>query len=78
MKWVINWVIKDKVFTTETQRAQRMDDLIQTVGNPARIERQEVTKVARYWLEVNAMARPMEVRQDAAEYGSASTKENDP
>ena len=46
MKWVMNWVIKDKVFTTEAQRAQRMDDLVQIVGNTARLEWHEVTKVA--------------------------------
>jgi len=78
MKWVMNWVIKDKVFTTEAQRAQRMDDLVQIVGNTARLEWHEVTKVAHYYLSVDAMTGPMQVREDAAEYGkSKKPRENE-
>ncbi|MEW6441832.1 MAG: hypothetical protein AB1640_12935 [bacterium] len=29
----------------------------------------QVTKVAHYWLEVNAMTRPMVVREDSPPYG---------
>lgn len=29
----------------------------------------EVTKVAHYWLEVNAMTKPMQVREDSSPYG---------
>jgi len=39
------------------------------IKDPARFPWQEVTKVARYWLEVNAMTRPMTVREDRAPYG---------
>jgi superfamily II DNA or RNA helicase len=39
------------------------------IKDPARFPWQEVTKVAHYWLEVNAMTRPMMVREDSALYG---------
>jgi len=29
----------------------------------------EVTKVAHYWLEVNAMTQPMMIREDSPKYG---------
>ena len=29
----------------------------------------KVTKVAHYWLEVNAMTRPMMIREDSPKYG---------
>jgi len=59
----------------------KMDSLFQTVGNPARLKWLEVTKVAHYYLpayavlgtadrSVNAMTRPMEVREDSPPYGS--------
>ncbi len=35
---------------------------------PARLEWHEVTKVAHYYLSVNAMTRPMQVREDEAPY----------
>ena len=29
----------------------------------------KMTKVAHYWLEVNAMTKPMQVREDQSPYG---------
>jgi len=43
--------------------------LQEPVKDPARLEWHEVTKVQHYWLEVNAMTRPMQVREDEAPYG---------
>ena len=37
--------------------------------DPARFEWREVTKVAHYWLEVNAMTRPMQVKEESAIFG---------
>ncbi len=39
------------------------------VRDPARFPWHEVKKVQHYWLEVNAMTRPMEVREKPPEYG---------
>ena len=38
------------------------------IKDPTRFPWQEVTKVAHYWLEVNAMIRPMVVREDQPPY----------
>jgi len=43
--------------------------LQEPIRDPARFEWREVTKVAHYWLEVNAMTRPMMVREDQSPYG---------
>jgi superfamily II DNA or RNA helicase len=43
--------------------------LQEPVRDPARFPWHEVTKVAHYWLEVNAMTRPMHVREDSPPYG---------
>ena len=43
--------------------------LQEPVKDPARLEWHEVTKVAHYYLSVNAMTRPMQVREDEAPYG---------
>ncbi len=42
------------------------------VKDPARFEWHEVTKVQHYWLEVNAMTRPMQVREDERPYNMRS------
>lgn len=42
------------------------------IRDPARFPWQEVSKVAHYWLEVNAMTEPMTVREDSVPY----TKKN--
>ncbi len=43
--------------------------LQEPIRDPARLEWHEVKKVAHYWLEVNAMTKPMNVRDDDAIYG---------
>lgn len=43
--------------------------LQEPIKDPARFPWHEVTKVAHYWLEVDAMTKPMEVREDEAPYG---------
>jgi len=43
--------------------------LQEPVKDPARLEWHEVTKVAHYYLSVNAMTQPMQVREDEASYG---------
>ena len=39
------------------------------IPDPARFDWNEVTKVAHYYLSVNALTRPMQVREDAPSYG---------
>jgi hypothetical protein len=39
------------------------------IKDPARFPWHEVTKVAHYWLEVDAMTKPMQVREERASYG---------
>ncbi len=43
--------------------------LQEPIKDPARFPWHEVTKVAHYWLEVNALTQPMMVREDEAPYG---------
>ena len=38
------------------------------VGDPARFPWHEVTKVQHYWLEVDAMTQPMQIREERAKY----------
>jgi superfamily II DNA or RNA helicase len=45
------------------------------VRDPARFPWHEVTKVAHYWLEVNAMTRPMMVREDEIPFGKGKPRE---
>jgi hypothetical protein len=56
--------------------------LQEPIKNPAKFPWREVTKVAHYWLEVNAlsacdaqagMTKPMQVREDEAPYGEQIT-----
>jgi len=49
--------------------------LQEPVRDPARFPWHEVTKVAHYWLEVNAITRPMQVREDDALYGKGTARE---
>ena len=39
------------------------------IKDPARFPWHEVTKVAHYWLEVDALTKPMQVREDSPPYG---------
>jgi superfamily II DNA or RNA helicase len=43
--------------------------LQEPIKDPAQFPWREVTKVAHYWLEVNAMTKPMQVRENEAPYG---------
>jgi superfamily II DNA or RNA helicase len=42
------------------------------IPDPARLDWTEVTKVAHYYLSVNAMTKPMQVREDSPPYGQGS------
>lgn len=46
--------------------------LQEPIKDPARLDWHEVTKVAHYFLSVNAMTKPMQVRQDSPPYGGGS------
>ena len=52
----------------DATNAGRMPAL-HVIRDPARFPWHEVTKVAHYWLEVNAMTRPMQVTEKAPDYG---------
>ena len=43
--------------------------LQEPIRDPARLDWTEVTKVAHYYLSVNAMTKPMQVREDSPPYG---------
>ena len=43
-------------------------ELQEPIKDPARFPWHEVTKVQHYWLDVSAMTRPLEIREDAAPY----------
>ena len=43
--------------------------LQEPVRDPARLPWHEVSKVERYWLQVDAMTQPMEIREEQAPYG---------
>jgi hypothetical protein len=44
--------------------------LQEPISDPIRFTWHEVSKVAHYWLEVNAMTRPMKIREDQSPFGS--------
>ena len=53
-------------------------ELQEPVQDPARFPWHEVTKVQHYWLQVDAMTGPMQVREHQAQYRtSGSTSENE-
>jgi len=43
--------------------------LQEPIRDPARFSWHEAKKVQHYWLEVNAMTKPMQVREEQAPYG---------
>ena len=43
------------------------------IRDPARFPWHKVIKVQHYWLDVNAMTKPMEVREDRPSYGGRDT-----
>ncbi len=46
--------------------------LQEPIRDPARLDWNEVTKVAHYYLSVNAMTKPMQVREDSPPYGGSA------
>jgi superfamily II DNA or RNA helicase len=54
---------------TDCDNAPRLQEPIR---DPARLDWNEVTKVAHYYLAVNAMTKPMQVREDSPPYGGKS------
>ena len=46
--------------------------LQEPIRDPARLDWNEVTKVAHYYLSVNAMTKPMQVREDSPPFGGNS------
>ncbi len=54
---------------TDCGNAPRLQEPIR---DPARLDWNEVTKVAHYYLTVNAMTKPMQVREDSPPYGGDS------
>ena len=48
-------------------------ELQKPIRDPARFPWHEVTKVQHYWLDVNAMTQPMEIREDVAPYRGKDT-----
>ena len=44
-------------------------ELQEPIKDPARFPWHEVAKVQHYWLDVNAMTRPMEIRENEGHYG---------
>ena len=46
--------------------------LQEPIKDPARYDWHEVTKVSHYWLEVDAMTKPMQVREEQEPYGGQS------
>ncbi|MBC7221003.1 DUF3883 domain-containing protein [Candidatus Bipolaricaulota bacterium] len=45
--------------------------LQEPIKDPARFPWHEVTKVAHYWLEVDALTKPMQVREESPPYGGS-------
>ena len=43
--------------------------LQEPIRDPADFPWREVTKVAHYWLEINAITKPMQVQEDQSPYG---------
>jgi len=44
-------------------------ELQEPIKDPARFQWNEVTKVAHYYLSVDALTRPMQVREESPPYG---------
>jgi hypothetical protein len=54
---------------TACDNTPRLEDPIR---DPARLDWHEVTKVAHYYLSVDAMAQPMRVREESPPYGGVA------
>jgi hypothetical protein len=77
--WVLGLVgVQSERFRKVTLRSEDLKTLSicateatlqEPIRDPAKFPWREVTKVAHYWLEVNAMTKPMQVREDQPPYG---------
>ena len=47
--------------------------LQEPIPDPARFPWHEVSKVQHYWLQVDAMTKPMQIREERVEYGTGDT-----
>ena len=54
---------------THCETTPRLQD---PIGDPARLDWHEVTKIAHYYLSLDAITRPMQVREDTPPYGERS------
>lgn len=64
------YVVTNCLPTEAAAQAGATEPMMQEpIKDPARFPWHEVTKVAHYWLEVNAMSLPMKVREDQRPYG---------
>jgi len=61
--------LKKHIESGRARQAGTKPTLQEPVKDPAKFPWHEVTKVAHYWLEVNAISKPMQVREDEAPYG---------
>ena len=50
--------------------------LQEPIEDPARFPWHEVSKVQHYWLQVDAMTKPMQIREERAEYGVSGESSN--
>jgi hypothetical protein len=49
--------------------------LQEPIKDPARFEWHEVTKVAYYYLSIDALTRPMQVREESLSYKEGKSRE---
>ena len=53
-------------------------ELQEPIPDPARFPWHEVSKVQHYWLNVDAMTKPMQIREEQAAYNTAPYRRDDP
>ena len=53
-------------------------ELQEPIPDPARFPWHEVSKVQHYWLNVDAMTKPMQIREEQAGYNTAPYRRDDP
>ena len=70
----VSWTI-EQIFQTLSEESEMVFlefaslPAQETAKDSAQLHGYEVDTVAHYWLEVNAMSRPMKVREDSSPYG---------
>ena len=68
------YVVTNCLPTKASAQAGASEPVLQTpIKDPVQFHWHEVTKVAHYWLEVNAMTKPMQVREKKAPYGESQS-----